>query len=331
MLATGSSAWPQSPANTAPAPEISTLAEVVVTGEQPGPKLWKATRNDHVLWILGTVTPKPRDITWRSKQVAAVLDDTQEVIDQQLQGTTWPTNISIEPEMSGPLQGLRALMRANKVRRAHVPPPLVEVVPPDLYARFAKLKAKYMPRNKDIELQRPRVAANTLYAEAIDDAGLSASAMIHDVVHKLARKRNIKISAVTLVVKPDSATAETIYTEFNEIPPAAELPCFEATIQQLETELPIITARANAWAIGDLKTLRNLPPMTREVCDTVRWSAPRWSDLHARLETLWLDTIDAAVAKNAATLVLIDMSDLLQPDGLLASLPARGYQIDEPQ
>src|SRR5262249_39937863 len=43
--------------------------EIVVSGEQPGPGLWKVTKGDHVLWILGTLTPLPKRMTWRSGEI----------------------------------------------------------------------------------------------------------------------------------------------------------------------------------------------------------------------------------------------------------------------
>lgn len=306
------------------------IDEVVVTGEQPGPQLWKATRGGHVLWILGTVTPKPRDITWKSKEVALVLDHTQLVINQQLQGSAWPANISLEPDMSGPFQGIRAMRMASKIRKEFPPPPLRESVPPELYARFQSLKAKYMPKNNDIETRRPRVAASALYAAAIDKSGLTSRTMIHDEVHRLARKRRIKITEPTLVLKLDMESFAVAHQEFNQIPLSAELKCFEDTLVQLETQIPLITARANAWATGNVEALRKLPPLTRESCDTVLWSAPRWKDLASQLDTLWLDTIDAAVAKNPSTLVMLDMHELLQPQGVLEGLIKRGYEVDAP-
>src|SRR5262245_54550789 len=149
-LLIASIATPARSQSTPPPPDSqdATIAEVVVTGDQPGPGLWKATRDGRVLWIYGTVTPKPEGMTWRSRQVPEALDDTQEVIDQQLQGTTWAVNFDIQPEMSGPFKSLRAMRIANKLRKAQEqPPPLRATVPPELYARFERLKSKYLPKN----------------------------------------------------------------------------------------------------------------------------------------------------------------------------------------
>src|SRR5262249_35227270 len=69
----------QAPVATAPARE-----EVLVTGEFPGPGMWKVMRRDdpqgHVLWILGTPPPLPKKLKWKSKDVEAVLLSSQAVL-----------------------------------------------------------------------------------------------------------------------------------------------------------------------------------------------------------------------------------------------------------
>jgi hypothetical protein len=42
---------------------------VVVAGVQPGPGLWKVRHGDHLLYILGTQSPLPKNMTWRSDDV----------------------------------------------------------------------------------------------------------------------------------------------------------------------------------------------------------------------------------------------------------------------
>ena len=65
--------WAQAPAATEP---TEALDEVVVSGEYPGPGLWKITRADatdgHVLWIVGEPPPLPRRMKWKSKDIEAV-------------------------------------------------------------------------------------------------------------------------------------------------------------------------------------------------------------------------------------------------------------------
>ena len=58
-----------------------TLAPVTVTGVQPGPGLWKVSRGGHVLWVLGTLTPLPKRMQWRSAQVERVLAQSQQLLE----------------------------------------------------------------------------------------------------------------------------------------------------------------------------------------------------------------------------------------------------------
>jgi TraB/PrgY/gumN family len=315
-------------ADSDPLPGIET---VVVTGEQPGPQLWKATNHGHVLWIYGTVTPKPRDITWRSKQLIGVLDETKEIFNQQLQGTSWPVNVEVRPDSGSPLAWYRRGRRLEKMALEHAPPPLREVIPSELYLRYAQLRNKYLPKDERIESLRPAAAAARLYEAAIARAQLSSRAMIHDETHRLARKRRIEVSEITLEKHVDDETYEAIVTERLLLPASAELDCFAETIALLETEIPTITARANAWAVGDVKALKQLPSLRREVCDRTRYGAPRWAELEQEMTSLWLTQIDAAVMKHRTTLVLVDVAEIFEPDGLIPQLVQRGYQLEGPE
>lgn len=48
-------------------------AQVLVTAERPGPRLWHVSNGEHVLWILGTRSPLPQGMRWRSAEVEEVL------------------------------------------------------------------------------------------------------------------------------------------------------------------------------------------------------------------------------------------------------------------
>ncbi|MGH8173547.1 MAG: TraB/GumN family protein, partial [Rhodanobacteraceae bacterium] len=65
----------------APAGATAELETIVVSGEQPGPGLWKVSSNDHVLWILGTLSPLPKGMAWRAKEVENTIANSQVVLD----------------------------------------------------------------------------------------------------------------------------------------------------------------------------------------------------------------------------------------------------------
>jgi hypothetical protein len=56
------------------------MDEVVVTGERTGPGMWHVHHGAANLWILGSMSPLPKGITWRSKQFEQLLATTSQVV-----------------------------------------------------------------------------------------------------------------------------------------------------------------------------------------------------------------------------------------------------------
>src|SRR5690606_7247298 len=56
---------------------IVDLEALVVSGAQPGPGMWKVRKGEHVMHILGTVSPLPRRMEWASDEVEAVIARSQ--------------------------------------------------------------------------------------------------------------------------------------------------------------------------------------------------------------------------------------------------------------
>src|ERR1700690_2024570 len=54
--------------------------EIDVIGTREGPRMWRITRGDHELWILGTLAPLPNKMVWQSTTVETVLAQSQEGI-----------------------------------------------------------------------------------------------------------------------------------------------------------------------------------------------------------------------------------------------------------
>jgi len=50
----------------------------------------------------------------------------------------------------------------------------------------------------------------------------------------------------------------------------------------------------------------------------------------SKLEAAWLSEIESSLIKHRATLALVDIGNLLDPAGMLASFRSRGYEVHEP-
>jgi len=295
---------------------------------QSGPALWHVKQADgHSLWILGTVNPKPEGFRWRSPAVERAIAESQLVLRQS---NEMPAGITVELYSLDPLQHVRVALHEKQLESHEDEVRLRDALPPDLYVRFDALRDRYLPRSRSIDKQRPVEAANRLYRAALAEEGLSTRAAIHAEVERLAHKHGVDVEDVTLEIKVPARTAMEIDTERSQQLVSAEIPCLQATIEQLETQLPVMIERSRAWAAGDVKRLRELPYLTRDACNYAPWSAPRWKDLPQRLSNHWLDTVETALRTHRSTFVLIDISVLLKPDGVLAALKNKGYQIVEP-
>jgi len=136
---------------------------VLVTGEQPGPGLWKISKGDHVMWVLGTYGPLPKKMTWRSKVVEDTVAQSQIFL---LQGSA---------RFSVTSKNLMLRSSVTSLRDNPDDAQLKDILSPDLYARWRVLKEKYIGSSNAAEKWRPIFAAQELYKKAIDKVGLEQS------------------------------------------------------------------------------------------------------------------------------------------------------------
>src|SRR5690348_16443177 len=62
------------------AQEEEEMQTVLVTGEQPGPGLWKVSRDGHVMWVFGTIGGMPDTIAWSTRELEARIAESKEVL-----------------------------------------------------------------------------------------------------------------------------------------------------------------------------------------------------------------------------------------------------------
>jgi len=303
------------PAASSDAPEME---EVVVTGEHEGPRLWKVHKdNDHVLWILGTVTPLPKKMIWQSDAVENVLQQSQEVV------PAWPA-FGIG---ANPFTALRVWIQWHNMQKNPDRMDLQEVLPPDLYKRFSALRARYAPHDSHLSELRPTFAAERLLDEALDATGLTMHNEVQRTVLKLARKDGVKIHQDKLKVEHPV----DVLKDVGKTPLQGEIACLEAVVGRLETDLGPMQARARAWALGNVDELRQLiHPDDRTACIAAVSTSDRVRQLIVRAQEEWFISVEDALQHNRSTLAVQSMDLLLGDNGTLARLRSRGYQVEGP-
>jgi hypothetical protein len=317
----------QSTASTAIAADtgpIRDLDTVVVSGVVSGPGMWKVRKGDHTLWVLGTLSPLPKKIEWVSRDVDAVLDQAQEVI--------WQPNLAIGANI-GMFQGLLLAPKALGARKNPDGETLQDVVPAEMYARWLPLKHKYVGRDGGIEKWRPMFAAMELFEEAMDDVGLVRGGVVGPTIERAIKRR--KIPATNPTVKIAIEDPKQMLNEFRATK-LDDLDCFGKTLDRLETDIDAMRDHANAWAVGDIEALRALPYSDQnEACmqaamraGVMRKRVAR--DIDAEVRDAWMQAAEKALAKNRVTFSTLPMRELLKPDGYLAQLQAKGYEVEAP-
>src|ERR1700759_1287984 len=308
---------PPAPSATPTVDDTST-EEVVVEGEHEGPRMWRISSGDHVLWILGTITPLPRKMTWQSDAVETVLHETQEVL------PAWPS-IGVG---ANPFTALRLYFTWRKIQKSPDHMKLQEQLPPELYARFSALKARYAPKDAKLEELRPMLAGGRLLDEGFDVSGLTMKNEVQQTVLKLASKQGVKVHQTKMKVEDPV----DILKDLGETPKDSEIACLGAIVSRIETDLGPMQARARAWALGDVDTLRSLPHSVddRIACLAAVSSSERIRNLVIRAQDDWLIEAEDALARNKSTLAVQSMDRLLGNDGILTTLRTKGYKVEGP-
>jgi hypothetical protein len=330
LIATSAAQSPDAPAEGAP------MDEIVVTGEFPGPGLWKVTRGDepaaHTLWIIGDPPPLPKRLAWKSTAVEAVVLRSQEILRD--------AGVTMKPDQKiGFFKGLGLLPSALKARRNPDEAKLSEMVPPDVYARWLVQKKRFLGRDSGVENWRPLFAADKLRKAALADLGLRDGGMVWDVVGDLAKKHKLRVTTPLLEFTIRSSEIKSRIREFSkESLPDAE--CLAKTLDYTEalSRRDIEAARARAWATADLDALERLPPLPNPglTCVMAIMSSQVAkellpADIPEQVQARWIAEAERALRDNETTFAIVPLAKLMRSDGYVARLRAKGYVVDAPR
>jgi uncharacterized protein YbaP (TraB family) len=293
------------------------LDEIAIIGERPGPRLWKISKGDHVLWLLGTLSHIPKRMTWRSSEVDSALAQSQQLL---MSGPSVSASV-------GPFAAIRLYLQWRRTQKNPDRLRLNVWLPAPLYVRFEALKTRFDAGDDGIEELRPSFAALRLYEHAVDAAGMTQHDEVEQAVIKLAKRRHIPIQRAVLKVDDPSG----VLKEVSALSPSMEVACLAATVARIETDLPSMQQRASAWAVGDVDRLRALPyPNQREVCITALANSPRIKALVDSVTQAWSVEAESALDRNRVSFSMRPIYELLDSEGPLAKFRAEGYTVEGP-
>lgn len=291
-----------SAANIEPPP----TAEVLVTAERPGPRLWHVTRGEHKVWILGTQSPLPQKLRWRSAEVEAAISGADEVLGAY--------TVSLR-------------MRSSDWQRRSTT--LEEDLPRRVYVRWTKMRDRYVDPRIPTETLLPASAAFLLQMSAFEHNGMTSSDEVWRTIYGLARLHDVP-------VRPQSYEVESPVTKVSQrAAREAGVRCLVETMDRLDVGMAESLRRANAWADGDMKLLRELALSDQSYAQTLARSWPFLSHedvdrLIAQETTRLAAVIERALVRNRRTFAALPVHMLMKEDGVLTLLRAAGHRVEEP-
>jgi len=298
-----------------PEDDESGLEVVLVTGEQPGPGLWKVSSGNHVMWILGEVSPFPRKVKWKSKKFDKLLRNSQELL-LDFSGY-WREN---ENEIA-------AYERAEKLPEGIA---LKDVISQDLHVRVENT-AKVFGASS-LEKLRPFSATNRLVSSAMNSLDLDRFSA-RFAAEALGHKRHVKITYFATPEIPFEERLKNWQQDANAV-------CLQRLVAAIEDRGTGVKRLANAWSIGDIDALRRLVPafsfsrdgFRADDCAAAMHGGEQQSrDYKISRTQGWLDQAERALRENRSTMAVVLMSEIFAPDGYLAGLRDKGYEIVEPE
>lgn len=324
------------------------LDEVVVVGRFPGPPLWKISRDGHVLWILPLVEMYPKEMDWDSSRVETLVGESQEFIARP--------GVASGVFTANPLLLVRVLSLYNTMEHLPGNKTLADVLPPDLYQRFLALKSRYFPTNSGIERRTVSAVARVMQEEILEQEKLTWPRLITEKTNKWLKDNEAIRHTRTGVTTYHKLTAKELKALVKAIKEVAATPtfvqaevaCFEKVLAYFESDLEPVKRRANAWAQGSIDDLvsptplysvrsacldpfsatADFPAMRKLVESHPGLAAPDLAELEANSRQQWLAAAELALSRNTTTFALLAVDDVLDKDGLVAQLEARGYKVE---
>ena len=307
----------------------------VVSGEYPGPGLWKVTRADdpsgHVMWIVGEPPPLPKRMKWKSKDIEAVALGAQEIL--------LDSAVRMDAdEKIGFFRGVTLMPAMLEARRNPDDAKLKDLVPAQMYAALARAE-KALPRAvKAASRAGVRCLRRTSCARPHSRTSSCGRRRRWDVIGKLAEEHKIKVTTPLLRYTFKRSEVRTKLKEFSkESLPDVECLGTMLALTEALADRETQSERAHAWAVGDHEALARLPalpspylPCAMAVLSSqvAREVVP--ADIREQVHALWLQAAEKALAANPTTFAVAPFVKLTRPGGYLEMLRAKGYLIEAP-
>jgi uncharacterized protein YbaP (TraB family) len=298
---------PAARAEDAPLSPASLVEEVQVISRLPGPALWRVSTPTSQLWIIGLVSPLPKNFAWDNRRLDTALAGARELVT--------PPGASV-----GPIEMMALLIDPGHVVHLDRGQTLRPLLPDALRARFEAAARSVGQDPAHYDHWRPVFASMALVFDAEQKAQLNPKGPQRSVV-ELARRKGVKVRRLA------EYNAADMVRSVSRLDTASSNACVAAAsslVERMPTDIPRL---GEAWARGDIATVKAVEQADQaDAC----LAAPPVAALRDRLAKDWAADLAKALIQPGKTVVAVDMGSLARKGGLLDQLKAEGLNVIGP-
>ena len=295
-----------------PAPVLTPSDESAVVDElapvqvnMPGPAIWRVTRGDSQVVILGFIRPLPHMLQWDAGRMTHALDGAHALL------------VPPEPRL-GVFDAMGLAIAANTLHNSGGRT-LDQVLSPADQQTFLRATRTAHADPRHYEHWKPVVAGAALIDDLRKAAGLSSAKPVPTLT-RLARSMGVPVREMGRL---KAAPLIKVITGMDD---AHGLACFHAEMAQFDWEAGPAREAANAWAHGDVAAMRRVRAAAADCLEDL-------PSIQAMTERGTADAVfamDDALSRPGKSVALVDMRYLDRANGVLDRLKARGAVISVP-
>jgi uncharacterized protein YbaP (TraB family) len=291
-LARAQEAWPET--------------EVVVRGKAAaGPALWRVTKGDSQVIILGILPVFPKKQAWSTKRVEGALRGANRLIT--------PADSSTGIGDAWMMMSKKGLPNRQSLKDA---------LPLELYTRYETTAKRAGVPIKDFARDKPIWAGARLRREVLQKQALSDDATLA-TVRRLATQAGVPVKAA------GRYDIGPIFKAVNAMNDKAGQDCLRYTLDDIDFDLDRAPLAAKAWAVGDIATVRR--HYQGSVLMKCLSGSPKATAMMDRSVTDSARAVTTALQKPGKTVAVFPLALLLRKGGVLDHLRAQGYDVSNPR
>jgi uncharacterized protein YbaP (TraB family) len=189
------------------------------------------------------------------------------------------------------------------------------VISPGTYAQVSQRVANLGMPIEPLKRFKPWSLALMLTALEWQKAGFDGELGLDKHFYDRARKDGKPVQGLE--------TAEYQVSRFDTLSQAQQERMLAEVLKGLDTEMANITRLVTAWKNGDAATVEQL------VIQDLKDDPEMYDRLLVERNRNWMPKLEPLLKRPGRALVVVGAAHLIGPDGLLAMLKARGYQVEQ--